>query len=322
VKLVTAKLMIATAGLALFAGLAHAQTAVRMLSGHPPGGAVDILARTFAERLSEALGRPVVVETRSGAGGQIAAAALKTSPADGSTLMTIPASALTLYPHTTKAPINDTLNDFVPVAHVGSYETGLAVGANVPAKNLKEWVEFVKADKKNAVYSAGNVGTDLHFLGVALSQAAGLNLVHVPYRGVGPTTIALIAGEIPSVTLPFAQMLPQVRAGRIRILAHSGGKRAAVAPEIPTFKELGYPGLEISSWYVIIAPAKMPADLVARYNDIFVQAQRTQAVRDRMRSLDLDIHELTPAQLVATLKSDHDRWGPIVRASGFSADSQ
>jgi tripartite-type tricarboxylate transporter receptor subunit TctC len=298
------------------------QTAVRMLSGHPPGGAVDALARTFADKLAEAIGRPVVVETRSGAGGQIAATALKISPADGSSLMTIPASALTLYPHTTKAPINDTLNDFVPVAHVGSYESVLAVGAQVPAASLREWIEFVKADGKNAVYSAGNVGTDLHFLGVALSQAVGVQLTHVPYRGVGPTTLALLAGEIPAVTLPFAQMLPQAKAGKIRILAHSGAKRAPAAPDVPSFKELGYPQLEISSWYVIIAPAKMPAELVARYNDIFVQAQRTPAVRERMRGLDLETRELTPAELVATLKSDHDRWGPIVRASGFSADSQ
>jgi tripartite-type tricarboxylate transporter receptor subunit TctC len=236
--------------------------------------------------------------------------------------MTIPASALTLYPHTVKVPLNDTLNDFVPLAHVGSYETGLAVGASLPVNTLQEWLSWVKSDSKNAVYSAGNVGTDLHFLGVALAQAAGIQLVHVPYRGSGPTIVALLGGDVPAVTLPFSLLLPHAKAGKARVLAHSGGKRAAIAPEVPTFKELGFPQLEISSWYVIIGPAKMPPDLVARYNDIFNQALRTPAVRDRMQKLDLEIRELTPAQLVATLKADHARWGPIVKASGFSADSQ
>ena len=315
-------LTVAVLALAFSTDSAKAQAVTRMLSGHPPGGAVDTLARIFADKLGEALGRPVVVETRSGAGGQIAASALKTSAPDGNTLMTIPASALALYPHTTKTPLNDTLNDFVPVAHVGSYETGLAVGANVPANDLREWINWAKADSKNATYSAGNVGTDLHFVGVALAQATGVQLVHVPYRGVGPATVALLAGEIPAVTLPFAQMLPQVRAGKIRILAHAGGRRAAVAPDIPTFKELGYAGLEISSWYVIIAPAKMRPELVARYNEIFIQALRTPAVSGRMRALDLEIRELNPAELVATLRADYNHWGPIVKASGFSADSQ
>jgi tripartite-type tricarboxylate transporter receptor subunit TctC len=300
----------------------HAQSAVRMLSGHPPGGSVDTLARVFADKLGEALGRPVVVENRTGAGGQIAASVLKTSSPDGSNLQTIPASALTLYPHTTKTPVNDTLNDFVPVAHVGSYETGLLVGAAVPVRTLKEWVEWVKADDKNGVYSAGNVGTDMHFVGVALGQATGVHLTHVPYRGTGPTTLALLAGEIPAATLPYALLMEHVKAGKMRVIAHSGSNRAALAPDVPTFKELGYPQLEISSWYVIIAPAKMPADIVARYNEIFNNALRVPAVRDRMRKMDLEIHEMTPAQLAATLKSDYERWGPVVKASGFTATSQ
>ena len=306
----------------IFAAPSYGQNAIRMLSGHPPGGTVDVLARVFSDRLAEALGRPVVVETRSGAGGQIAASVLKASPADGSNLQTIPASALTLYPHTTKNPVNDTLNDFVAVAHVGSYETGLLVGASVPVRTLKDWVEWVRADSKNGVYSAGNVGTDMHFVGVALGQATGVQLTHVPYRGTGPTTIALLAGEIPAATLPYALLMEHVKAGKMRVIAHSGSNRTAAAPEVPTFKELGYPQLEISSWYVIIAPAKMPADTLARYNEIFNSALRTPAIRERMRKMDLEIHEMTPAQLAATVKSDYERWGPVVKASGFTATSQ
>jgi tripartite-type tricarboxylate transporter receptor subunit TctC len=162
----------------------------------------------------------------------------------------------------------------------------------------------------------------MHFVGVALGQATGVQLTHVPYRGTGPTTLALLAGEIPAATLPYALLMEHVKAGKMRVIAHSGSNRAALAPDVPTFKELGYPQLEISSWYVIIAPAKMPAEILARYNEIFNNALRVPAVRDRMRKMDLEIHEMTPAQLAATLKSDYERWGPVVKASGFTATSQ
>ncbi|MDO8596676.1 MAG: tripartite tricarboxylate transporter substrate-binding protein, partial [Sulfuricaulis sp.] len=165
------------------AATAQAQTTARMLSGYPPGGAVDALARVFAEKLADAIGRPFVVETRAGAAGQIAAMALKASAPDGNTLMVVPDSAIVLYPHTVRTPAYDTLNDFVPVAHAGSYDIGLAVGAGVPANDLREWVSWAKADKKNATYGSAGAGTNLHFLGLMLAQATGVQLVHVPYRG-------------------------------------------------------------------------------------------------------------------------------------------
>src|SRR3990172_1261142 len=204
--------------LALFSATAQAQTTARILSGYPPGGAVDALARVFAEKLAEAIGRPVVVETRAGAAGQIAAMALKAAAPDGNTLMVVPDSALVLYPHTVRTPAYDTLKDFVPVAHVGSYDIGLAVGASVPANDLREWVGWTKADKKNATYGSAGAGTNLHFLGLMVAQATGVQLVHVPYRGTGPATADLLGGQIPAVMLPFAQMLPLVKAGKIRIL--------------------------------------------------------------------------------------------------------
>jgi tripartite-type tricarboxylate transporter receptor subunit TctC len=309
--------------IACIAGLAQAQGTVRMLVGYPPGGAVDTLGRVFAERLSEAIGQPVIVETRAGASGQLAAAALKAAAPDGNTLMVVPEAPIVLSPHTVKTPLPyDTLKDFVGVAHVGGFDYGLAIGAGVPAADLKSWIELVKADRKYATYGSAGAGTTPHFLGLVLSQAIGVPLVHVPYRGVGPATTDLLGGQIPAVMLPFAQMLPLVKAGKIRILAQAGSKRAANAPEIPTFKELGYPSMEVSGWYSILAPAGLRADLLARYNEIFVQAQRTPAVRERMRALDLDIVEMSPADLAARFRAEHARWAPIVKASGFSADSQ
>lgn len=318
-----ARFFVAVAAVILFcAGTAQAQTAARILSGYPPGGAVDALARVFAEKLAEAIGRPFVVETRAGAAGQIAAMALKASAPDGNTLMVVPDSAIVLYPHTVRTPAYDTLNDFVPVAHAGSYEIGLAVGAGVPANDLREWISWAKADKKNATYGSAGAGTNLHFLGLMLGQATGVQLVHVPYRGNGPAIADLLGGQIPAIMIPYVQMLPHVKAGKIRILAHSGDRRASVAPEIPTFKELGYPPLDVSGWYCIIAPAGIRPEVVARYNEIIIQAGRTPGVRDRMRAFDLEIREMAPAEIAAMLKAQYDRWRPIVKASGFSADSQ
>lgn len=306
---------------ALMAGPAQAQTLVRMLSGHPPGGAVDAMARLYADKLSEGLGRPVIVETRAGAAGRIAAVALKSSPADGNTLQTIPVSALTLYPHTVAKPVFDSLKDFVAVGHVGGYDIGLAVNAGVAARDFRQWLEFVKADNKNVTYATGNAGTDLHLLGAALAQAANLPLVHVAHSGSGPATADLFGGHILTGILPLAQLLPH-NGGKLRIIAHSGSRRAPAAPDVPTFRELGYPQLELSGWYVVIAPAATPPDVVARYNDIIVKASRIPAVRERMRTLDLDIRELGPAEVNGLLKSQYENWGPIVKASGFRADSQ
>lgn len=317
-----ARFSVAAALFCVMAGSALAQTPARILVGYPPGGAVDALARIFAERLAEALGRPVVVETRAGASGQIAAAAVKAAPPDGSTLMVCPEAVMVLSPHTTKTLPYDTLTDFTPIAHIGAFEYGLAVGTKVPAADLKGWVTWTKADARNASYGSAGAGTTPHFLGLMFAQASGVPLVHVPYKGVGPATADLVGGQIPAVMLPFAQMLPLVKAGKIRILAHSGSRRAAVAPDIPTFKESGFPTLEISGWYGIIGPAGMPAPLLARYNEIILQAMRTPAVRDRMRALDLDIREMPPSEFAAMIRGQHERWGPIVKASGFSAESQ
>jgi tripartite-type tricarboxylate transporter receptor subunit TctC len=308
--------------LALVSWTAQAQTAARVLVGYPPGGAIDALGRIYSERLAEALGRPFVVETRTGASGQIAASALKASPADGGSLMVVPDSAITLYPHTVKKPAYDTLNDFVPVAHVGSSDIGLAVGPNVTAKDLKEWTEWAKTDSRNAVYGSPGSGTNMHFLGLMLAQATGVELVHLPYRGVGPALADLLGGQVHTVMLPLAQLVQQAKSGRIRILGHAGVRRAPIAPEILTFKELGYPTLEVTNWYLIIAPAGTPAPVVNRYNEIIVQSQRTAQVRERMRGLDLEIQEMAPGEIAAKLTAEHARWAPIVKASGFSADSQ
>jgi len=318
-----AGLLVAVVALVLPCFAATAQTPLRILVGFPPGGDVDAVARLFADKLAERTGRSVVVENRTGATGQIAAMALKAAPPDGNTLMVIPATMLTLTPHTLKTPAYDALKDFVAVAHLGTYEYVLAASANVPVKDLGEWLNWVKSDSKNAVFGSSGAGSTVHFLGTMLAQAIGVPLVHVPYRGAMPVIADLVAGQVPVAFVTLgAPVLQHVKAGKLRILAHSGSQRSAMAPDIPTFRELGYPALEASGWNSLVAPAGIRPELVARYNEILIQAQRTPAVRDRMRAFDLEIRELTPAEATAILKAEHDRWGQVVKASGFSAGGQ
>lgn len=297
---------------------AQPQATARILSGFPPGGSVDILARVFAETLSGTIGRPVIVETRSGAGGQIAATALKASSPDGNTLMVLPDFVLTLYPYTVKAPTYDTLRDFVPVAHLGSFDNGFAISERVPAKNLREWAEWAKGNTKNASYGSSGPGSEHHFLGLMLGQATGVRMVHVPYRGVAPAIADLAAGQIPSAMLSLPSMLQPAKTGKIRILAQTGGRRSPALPHVPTFKELGYPALEITGFYLMIAPAGTPQEVVARYNDSIIQAMRTPTIRERMHTLDVDIREMSPAEIAALLKASLAQWGPIVKAFGFT----
>ncbi|MDO8278154.1 MAG: tripartite tricarboxylate transporter substrate-binding protein, partial [Burkholderiaceae bacterium] len=175
--------------LVCFNSVSYAQPqSVRILVGYPPGGGVDALARLFAPPLSEAIGKPVVVENRAGASGQIAATALKTAAPDGNTLMLAPDSILVIAPHTySKLPYSP-LDDFVPVAHTGSFEYGLVVGANNPAKTLKDWLATVKANRNEGAYGTPGLGTGPHFAGMMLAQATGLPLTAVSYKGVAPAT--------------------------------------------------------------------------------------------------------------------------------------
>jgi tripartite-type tricarboxylate transporter receptor subunit TctC len=308
--------------LSCVSGAAQAQVPVRVLVGFVPGGELDAVARLFAEKLAEGIGRPVLVENRAGAGGQIAIRTLKASAPDGNSLMVIPDSTITLYPHTVKAPEYDTLKDFVPIAHLGSFYNGLAVGAGVPAKDFAEWLSWVKSDPKNATYGSPGAGTVPHFLGLILSQATGVQLVNVPFKGVPPAIADLMAGQLPSAMLTFGALARQAKSGRIRILAFTGSQRSPIAPDVPSFKELGYPALEVSGWYGMFAPAGIRSDVVARYHDIIVQAQRTPVVRERLRALDLEQREPGAAELAAMVRSEYGRWGPVVKASGFSEANQ
>ncbi|HUL93345.1 MAG TPA: tripartite tricarboxylate transporter substrate-binding protein [Burkholderiales bacterium] len=308
---------------ALVCGTAPAQTRqpAHMLVGYPPGGAVDVLGRIFAEPMGEALGRPVVVENRPGAVGQIAAEALKAAAPDGGTLMVAPDATVIFRPQTLAKPPFDPLTDFAPVAHTGKWNFALGVHAGLPAKTLAEYLGWVRGDAGRASFASSGAGGSTHFFGVLLGQAAGVPLQQVSYKGAGPAILDVVAGHVPATVQPLGTLLAQARAGKIAILGTSGRERSPGAPEVPTFAELGLPALTADAWFGIFAPAATPAETVNKLNGAFVQAMRTQGVKDRMHNLDLEVREMSPAAFAAIVRADYARWGPVIRASGFRGDA-
>jgi len=300
---------------------AQTRQPARMLVGYPPGGAVDVLGRIFAEPMGEALGRTVIVENRPGAVGQIAAEALKSAAPDGGTLMLAPDATVIFRPQTLSKPPYDPLADFTPVAHTGRWAFALGVQSELRLKTLAEYVGWVKADATRAVFASSGAGGSTHFFGVLLGQSTGLALQQVPYKGAGPAILDVVAGHVPATVQPLGTLLAQAKAGKIAILGMSGQERSAGAPEVPTFAELGFPLLTADAWFGIFAPAATPADTVKKLNGAFVQAMRNPVVKERMQNLDLEVREMSPAEFAAIVRADYARWGPVIRASGFRGDA-
>jgi tripartite-type tricarboxylate transporter receptor subunit TctC len=304
------------------AGVAGAQPAGRVVVPYPPGGSIDVMGRVIAGKLAEATGRAFVVENRAGAAGAIGAASVKGGPTDGSLVLIAPDSNISVYPATVTKPAYAPLEDFVAIAHTGDYRIALTVHPSVPAQDLKSFIAWTRSQPDAVGYGTAGAGTNLHFYGALFAQVSGANMKHVPYRGSGPAVIDLVAGHIPAVMLPFGSQLAQLKAGKLRMLAQTGENRAASAPDVPSFKELGYPMLAFPGWYGIFAPAATPAEIVNRYNDVIVKAIRAPEVRERMRAVELEPREMSPAEFQAFVKADTERWAPIIKASGFTPSAE
>jgi len=304
--------------LALIAAVASAQSPGRVIVPYPPGGSIDAMARIVAGKLGEATGRPFVVENRGGAAGAIGAASVKGGPTDGSLVLIAPDSNISVYPATVKKPAYAPLEDFVAIAHTGDYRIALSVNPSVPAQDLKSFIAWSKTQPDSVGYGTAGAGTNLHFYGVLFAHVSGANMKHVPYRGSGPAVTDAVAGHIPALMLPFGSQLPNIKAGRLRVLAQTGENRTASAPDAPSFKELGYPMLAFPGWYGLFAPAGTPSELVNHYNDVIVKAIRTPELRERMKSLELEPREMSAAEFQAFVKADTERWAPIIKASGFT----
>lgn len=316
------KQAVALAALFAAAICAHAQVdkPVRLLVGFAPGGSADIAARLIAERLAAELKHSVVVENKPGAGGRIAATMLKDAAPDGSTLMLAPIVVPVLAPLVFSKLTYDPLADFAPVAHVANFQFGLSVNTGHPAKSVQDLVAWFKANAAQANFGSPAPGSLPHFFGVMISRGAGIDLVHVPFNGGGPLMNALVGNQVSSGIDTLVDQIEMHRGGKTRILATSGAARSPLLPDVPTFAEAGLKGVEGTSWFAVYAPAKTSAATVRQLNAAVNKALEAPEVKDRFAKLGLEPTGGSPADLAAIMKRDTERWGPVVKASGFKGD--
>jgi tripartite-type tricarboxylate transporter receptor subunit TctC len=289
--------------------------------GFPAGGATDTVARLVAEGVRGTYATAVVVQNKTGAGGQIAAVDVKEMPADGSALLFTPAFPMVIFPHVYKDIRYDTLKDFVPVATTHFGTLAFSVGPGVPddVKTLQDFVAWAKKNPDKASFGAPAGGAQ-HFTGLMLARDADIKLQLVSYRGGGPSVVDALGGHIPAVITPLAEVLPSAREGKLRILATTARERSTLAPDIPTFFELGFEKIVVQDWSGFLAPAGTPPDVVARANAAISAAVQTPKVKEAMATLGMEVGTQTPAEFAVTVRESWERYRDIVKASGFQAE--
>jgi tripartite-type tricarboxylate transporter receptor subunit TctC len=299
---------------------ASAETVSRMLVGFGAGGAIDVIARRLVEGMKDQ-SPSFIVDNRPGAGGRLALAALKSSPADGTAMILTPASSFAVFPHVYKSLGYDAFKDFAPVTTVCSFPFLITIGPMVPAdvRTLTGFVKWCAANPKQATYGTAAAGSMLHFTGVSLAKAGRFEFVHLPYGGPGGIQ-DLIGGRIAATIYPIGTALPHVQSGAIRALATTGAQRSRLLPGVPTVRETGYSALEANEWFGVFVPANTPAGTVDRLNEAIRAVVNTDAFKTALAKLSVDPAGETPKAFAQLIKSDFDRWGPIVQASGFTPE--
>jgi len=295
----------------------------RILAGFAPGGTVDVTARRVGDRLRDVAAKSVIVENRTGAGGQIALSGLKTAAPDGTTIALTPMSMLGIYPHTYRKLPYDPVTDFVPVSQAVRFDFGFAVGPAVPAsvRGVRDFVAWAKANPKDAAFGSPAAGSVPHFVGELLSRTAGVELRHAPYRGTQPAILDMMGGAVAAVSGPVGEFPQHLQTGKARLLATSGPTRNRFAPTVPTFAEQGFADMVYDEWFGFFAPAKTPTEVVARLSAGIGTALAAPEVVESLATMGLEPAPSTPAALAALLAKDTARWGPIVKAIGFTAES-
>lgn len=293
---------------------------IRIVLGFPAGATSDLLTRLLADHMRAVLGQAVIVENRTGAGGRIANEAVKSAAPDGHTLLMTPVATMSIYPHSYARLRYDPFKDFAPLAHLANFQLALGVSTKVQAGTLAEYVALVKKDPNAGFYASAAAGSIPHFFGVMFARTAGIEMTHVPYKGTAQVLQALAAGEIAAATTLAADIGSLARAGKARILATTGAGRSPAFPDVPTFRESGY-DIEGTGWYGLFAPAATPAAVAARLSAAALDAMRAPAVRSRLESLGVEPTGLGPRELAAVMKRDYERWGPVIKASGFKAEN-
>lgn len=307
-------------GLAIAAPAGAQEAPVRILVGFPPGGGSDLIARLVADHMKRALATPVMVDNRPGAGGMLAAEVLKNAAPDGRTLMVSPIAVTVFAPLTSSRLRYDPVKDFAPVSLAANYQLALAVGSGSPAKTLREYIEWVRANPAQGTYGVPTIGGPPHFFGVMLARATTLDLTSVPYKGGPPLVNDLIAGHVPAGITSVADFAKHHEAGKLRVLATSGARRSPIAADVPTFKELGFPEIEGDGWQAFHTTAETPRGTIDRLSAAIAAAIRSADVSEKLLATGLEPVGSTANELASRMAADLAKWAPIVKASGYRAD--
>lgn len=313
-------LIAAASALPVASSFAQTDKTLRILVGFPPGGSLDTVARMLGEKMAVTLGRPVIVDNKPGAGGRIAAELLKNAAADGDTVMFAPIVVPVMAPLVFSKLNYNPQTDFTPVVHAASFHFGLAVSGDAPYKTLRELLAWFRANPAKANFGIPAAGSLPHFFGLMVGNEAKVDIVPIPFQGGAPLLTAIAGNQVACGIDVLGEQLELARAGKIRILASSGSQRSKLVPDVPTFREAGFPTIQAQSWFAMYAPAKTPAALVTALNTAANKALQQADVGERYARLSLELGGGSPADLQKLQDAETARWAPIVKASGFKAD--
>lgn len=316
---IAAALFIAHGGFSTVLAQDYPSRPIRVIVPFAPGGGTDIVARLVGQRLSESIRQSVVIDNRSGGGGNIGAELAARANPDGYTLLVGSATILAVNPIISKVAYNPS-RDFAPITQLGSQPHLMVVHPSIPANSVREFVTFAKGKSVRINYGSSGTGGPAHLGGELFKIVSGIDMMHIPYKGTGPAVIDLVGGQIQAGILSLASSMPHVKSGKLKALAVASPKRAVVAPELPTIAESGYPGFEVRSWYGLLAPSGTSKSIIDKLSAQIASVLRQPDVIAKLASDGAEPGGDTPAEFAAYIRSEAERWGKVVKTAGIRAD--
>lgn len=314
-----ATLVLATSSLLPAVAQQYPNKPIKLILPFPPGGATDVMSRILAEKLTVRLGQPVIVENKPGAGTMLASEYVAKSPPDGYTLL-MAASSLVIAPSLYSKVNYDPIKDFEPVTQVAAVIHLVVVNPNLPVKSIQELIAYLKANPTKVSYGSTGSGTSTHLEAELFKRMAGVEMEHIPYKGSTPALADLVGGQTLMMFDPIASSKPYLESGRLRALAVTTAQRSVSAPELPTVAESGLPGYEAMPWLGIVAPAGTPKAIIEKLYKEVGDVLKMSDVKDRFKSLGLDIIGNTPAEFTRFILNDQKKWGQVIKDSGAKVD--
>ncbi len=293
---------------------------IRVIVPYPAGGGADFVARVYARSLSESLAQQVVVDNRGGANGNVGSEIAAKSAPDGYTVLVTASTNLTINPSLYRKMPFDVQRDLVPVSILATQPTILIVHPTLPVNSAKQLVALAKARPGQLNFGSAGAGSSGHLAAELFKMVAGVDIVHVPYKGAGPATADLLGGQIPLMFNNLPPSLPLVKAGKLRALAVTGETRSPAAPQLPTMAEAGFPGVVLTLWNGMLVPAGTPAEIVARLNAEIIKAAKLPALRDRLSAEGTEAFTTTPSQMTEMMKSETVKWAKVVKAANVAVE--